>query len=620
MARINMAKNFAGEIYATQTWVEGKNYATETFVTDKGYATTGYVDGKISSLGNVFELKELVETLPATAEIGDVYLVNETVDGQTFTAEYVYTGTGFEKLGIATSPNSYATKSYVDTTFATKTDVDSNFVKATQFKSGKGASATVGTDDNGNTLTVEAKVSTADGNRLSLTDNGLYVPAIVASDVVGFISATDTNSIDMDYTNGVIKGDVKTSATTGNILEIKNDGLFVPNTNTDNYHTFTSSNSIEFVDTEFNVTANVKQSATEGNRLTIETDGLYVPAIVASDVRGFISVEDTDTIDMNYVEGKITANAIGLGLKGDAGNSFAIADKATTVWAAISALDGVVNTLQGGGEGQEGIISRVEKVEALSKKNETLSQKNARNIEKNHDSIVSLEATTDALIVDNGMLKTAIEATNEDVVAVQTTANKLVTDNVTLKDAIVATNDDVEAVKTTANALVADIDTVKTSVNGAIEDVKGIVTEFNDAKLTTLDSKTVTLTKGDNGNVSGAMAKGQIVFAVLDGSNQVYPDIVYSDGVATLSADYGTTTAPETWTVYFGKVVTLTASDVAEVGTLTAKNAVIDATVGTLTASNATVDATVGTLTASNATVGEIEAYSDAEKGTTAQA
>ena len=547
MARINFAKNFAGEIYATQTWVEAKGYATETFVTDKGYATTSYVDGKISGLGNVFELKGLVDTLPDTAEIGDVYLMNETVDGQTLTAEYVYTDKGFEKLGVATSTNNFATTSYVDTTFATKTDVDSTFVKATQFKSGKGATATAGTDDNGNTLTVEAKVSAADGNRLSLTDSGLYVPAIVASDVRGFISVDDTATIDMNYDAGVITGNVKKSAETGNILVLKDDGLFVPDTNTDNYHTFTDSNSIEFTDINFNVTANVKVSKTTGNRLTIQTDGLLVPAISKSEVVDFIDVEDTTTIDMTYTDGVIkgdvkiaknqgTSNPLeiatgengglmvqGVGLKTDTGNTFQVAKNATTVWAAVSALDAVVNQLQGGGEDQEGIISQVTNLR-------TQVQKNSRNIKTNYENIGKLDATD----------------------------GKLITDTQTLQDAITATN----------------------------LDVNGIVTTFNNGAL---KSKPVTLT-GEDGEVSGTMETGQIVFAVLDGNKQVYPDIDYSTGVAVLSADYGELTAPATWTVYYGKVVEMTAPK-----------------------------ATVGDLTATSAEIVAIETYQDSELGTTAQ-
>lgn len=537
MARINFAKNFAGEIYATQTWVTGQNYATET-----------YVDGKISGLGNVFELKGLVETLPETAEIGDVYLMNETVDGQALTAEYVYTGEKFEKLGIATSTSNYATQSYVD----------SNYVKYNKFISGNGVSATEGKDTDGNnTLTVEAIVSATAGNRLSLTDSGLYVPAIVASDVRGFISVDDTKSIDMDFTNGVIKGDVKKSATDGNILVINEDGLFVPNTNTDTYHTFTNTDSIEFKETGLDVTADVRIAKNQGTSNPL------------------IIVEDDATNGGLMVQG--------VGLKGDAGNSFVVAKDAQTVWSAVSALDAVVNQLQGGGDDNEGIISQVTTLR-------TQVKKNSRNIVDLNTNINSVNETVSDIIVDNGSIKTKVNGAITDITNLETGVNNAIADIATVKGSV--------------NGAIADIAKLEIGVNGAIADVKQVVTELAD--VATLKSKTVTLSKQD-GVATAKMNAGEIVFAVLDANNQVYPDVDYAADGATLTANYGGQTIPDTWTVWYGKVATFT----------TPTTSVVDATtteIGNLTAS--VVDATttaIGDLTATTATMENIETYVDTE-------
>ena len=556
MARINFAKNFAGEIYATQNW------------------TTAQINEKVASLGNVFELKGLVDQLPETAELGDVYLVSEQLDGISYTFEYVYTANGFEKLGAATSSNTYATKSYVDATF----------VEKAQLKGGKGVSVTEGEDKN---FTFEAIVSNAEGNKIQLTDAGLYVAE--CEKVV--LTEKDTATVDMTVNDYEISANVKVSADANNILEAKADGLYVAK--------------------------------------PLE-----------------ISVEDTATIGLEIVNGKITANAIGLGVKGDAGNSFVIAQNAQTVWAAISALDGVVNQLQGGGEGQEGIVSRVEKVEKLAKKN-------ARNIVDLDANITSVNTTVSAIIDDNATIKTSVNGAISDIATVksgvdgaiaditklETGVNATIADIATVKGSVNGAISDIAKLEGGVNGAIADIATVKsgvdgaiadiakleTGVNGAIADVKKVVTELAD--VATLKSKSVTLSKQE-GVATAIMGAGEIVFAILDANNQVYPDVVYTAEGATLTANYGEQAIPDTWTVWYGKVATFTTpstNDVdatAEVGALTAAS--VEATseeIGALTAASVDATATVGAvtataigdLTASDATMEDIEGYADTE-------
>lgn len=491
MARINFAKNFAGEIYATQKWVEDKTYATESFVTSKveslgDVATEKFVTDKIASLGNVFELKGVVDSLPETAEIGDVYLVSETLDGISYTFEYVYTGTesGFEKLGAATSSNTYATKSYVDATF----------VEKAQLK---------------------------DGNFVSVTE-----------------------------------------------------------------------------DEDKNFTFDVKVSADSGNALSAKADGLYVATPVE------ITVEDTATIDLNIAGGKITANAIGLGVKGDAGNSFVIAQNATTVWAAISALDSVVNQLQGGGDSQEGIVSRVEKVE-------TLAKKNARNIVDLDANITSVNTTVSAIVDDNVTIKTSVNGAISDIATVKSGVDGAIADITKLETGVNATIADIATVKGSVNGAIFDIAKLETGVNGAIADVKKVVTELAD--VATLKTKPVTLSKQE-GVATATMGAGEIVFAVLDANNQVYPDVVYTAEGATLTANYGEQEIPDTWTVWYGKVATFTTPTTVDVdatstkiGDLTAASVDATATVNAVTAT------AIGELTAKDATMVEIEGYVDTE-------
>ena len=528
MARINFAKNFAGEIYATQNWTTEEinkkveslgDVATETFVTEK-----------IASLGNVFELKGLVEKLPETAEIGDVYLVSEQLDGISYTFEYVYTENGFEKLGAATSSNTYATKSYVDATF----------VEKAQLKGGKGVSVTQGEDKN---FTFEAIISNAEGNKIQLTDAGLYVAECEKVDLHSF---ADTATVDFTVTGLEVKADVLVSADLANALSKKTDGLFVQK----------------------------------------------------------ITVEDTATIDLEIVEGKITANAIGLGVKTDAGNSFVIAQNAQTVWAAISALDGVVNQLQGGGEGQEGIVSRVEKVE-------TLAKKNARNIVDLDANITSVNTTVSAIIDDNATIKTSVNGAISDITTLKSGVDGAIADITKLETGVNATIADIATVKGSVNGAISDIAKLETGVNGAIADVKKVVTELAD--IATLKTKSVTLSKQE-GVATAIMGAGEIVFAVLDANNQVYPDVVYTAEGATLTANYGEQEIPDTWTVWYGKVATFTTPETTSVdaksdaiGDLTAKSVDAEATVGDVTAT------AIGELTAKDATMEDIEGYVDTE-------
>ena len=110
------------------------------------------------------------------------------------------------------------------------------------------------------------------------------------------------------------------------------------------------------------------------------------------------------------------------------------------------------------------------------------------------------------------------------------------------------------------------------------------------------------------------MGAGEIVFAVLDANNQVYPDVVYTAEGATLTANYGEQEIPDTWTVWYGKVATFTTPATVDVdATSTAIGDLTAASVDATATVNAVTATAIGELTAEDATMVEIEDYVDTE-------
>lgn len=131
------------------------------------------------------------------------------------------------------------------------------------------------------TLTPSLEISANSGNQLSILSDGLYVPIPTIAQEA-FV-AVDTNTINFTTTGTLghtLTGDVKISADSGNSLESRSNGLFVPTASANTPITVLPSASISIVTSgtdSHTLQPDLLLSATVGNQATILSDGLYVP-------------------------------------------------------------------------------------------------------------------------------------------------------------------------------------------------------------------------------------------------------------------------------------------------------------------------------------------------------
>ena len=134
----------------------------------------------------------------------------------------------------------------------------------------------------GSPLQADAKISAAPGNILEQVLDGLYVPepdALVETDLSSSDTATIAITLSGDA-NHTIEADVKVSAVAGNIVSVEADGIYVPAPDAETALSATDSATIDFTTSgtaNHGLTASVKISATAGNVLEAKADGLYVP-------------------------------------------------------------------------------------------------------------------------------------------------------------------------------------------------------------------------------------------------------------------------------------------------------------------------------------------------------
>lgn len=138
------------------------------------------------------------------------------------------------------------------------------------------------------TISATVKVSGEAGNQVQIRTDGLYVPQAAAET---HISVVDTSTVDLTASgtaNHTVTAAVKVSGDAGNQLQVHSDGLYVP------LDVDTPETPITPVDTvtidmvasgtaNHVISANVKVSSTAGNQVQLKTDGIYVPAPPAVD-------------------------------------------------------------------------------------------------------------------------------------------------------------------------------------------------------------------------------------------------------------------------------------------------------------------------------------------------
>lgn len=125
--------------------------------------------------------------------------------------------------------------------------------------------------------------------------------AFVISQPALLIETDDTDSVDMHNVGLTLSADVNISADADNIVEIRADGLYVP----DQYiSSLDDTDSIDLTNTAGVLTADVLISATAGNQVSIAADGLLVP-------QAFVrSISDTSSVDLAVSAGDLTANVL----------------------------------------------------------------------------------------------------------------------------------------------------------------------------------------------------------------------------------------------------------------------------------------------------------------------
>jgi hypothetical protein len=138
---------------------------------------------------------------------------------------------------------------------------------------------------------VGVNVSPQDTNALYLADDGLYVPVQSASGVLT-VTGTDTNSTGITISpttgNPVVSVNVKMSADPANALTIKDDGLFVPSSETTGIQTIstleTNSTTMELVRVADNVqiSTSVRLKSDPTNMLKADADGMWVDPMDAA--------------------------------------------------------------------------------------------------------------------------------------------------------------------------------------------------------------------------------------------------------------------------------------------------------------------------------------------------
>ena len=142
----------------------------------------------------------------------------------------------------------------------------------------------------GHVVTGSVRVSNDSGNSVQIRADGLYVPF---NSETPFI-ANDSPTIDFT-TSGqlghVLTGVVRISGDVGNLISVRGDGLFVtaPSVAAQTPLTVVDSPTVELSssgEAGHTVTAAVKVSAGAGNKIIINQDGLYVPPLSCADLSG----------------------------------------------------------------------------------------------------------------------------------------------------------------------------------------------------------------------------------------------------------------------------------------------------------------------------------------------
>lgn len=215
-----------------------------------------------------------------------------------------------------------------------------------------------------NPIKGDVKLSQDADNQIEARADGLYVPRGTGGGTPGLtaVAVEDTETLDMsgDGTAGSpIKGDVKVSADPGNIISAHADGLFAQAPQQGSTAIAVEDSST--VDLQGNGTtadplkAVARVSAEQGNIIFTKDDGLYaasggtpLPGTVA------ISVEDTDTVDLQgdgTEASKLTAT---VKLSQDAGNKIAARGDGLFVAASEPVAVGDTATLSMEGDGTAG--------------------------------------------------------------------------------------------------------------------------------------------------------------------------------------------------------------------------------------------------------------------------
>lgn len=151
----------------------------------------------------------------------------------------------------------------------------------------------------GHELTADVNLSAQAGNGLSINADGLYMPEAIPETPFTAIDGVTVNLTTSGTSDHTLTAEVNVSSAVGNILQVNNDGLYVPTPEVQEPLVVVDSPSVNLGvsgNYDHTLTADVIISPTTGNQLSILGDGLYVPTPAAT-AQTPVTVVDTTSID-----------------------------------------------------------------------------------------------------------------------------------------------------------------------------------------------------------------------------------------------------------------------------------------------------------------------------------
>ena len=362
---------------------------------------------------------------------------------------------------------------------------------------------------------------------------------------------------------------VNSNAGTGFVTGAKpSSGTYYPTlhievwTNTDGNTSSSSTNAGEGVTHIYVPLNDVFQDKTAGNGIDSTQLASNVIAVkIESTTDGYTLITTSGVAGVDL----ISATADGLKLANiQAAIDVAVDDEHAKMSTAVEAVDGRVDSL---------VNTTSNAVSALNGRINTVANNTSTAISGLEDEIVALDSKVDDAFADadtkiENAVDSAVAVGSAALVATVATINTNVSAVASgLNDRIVAVAGNAQTGIQTVGAAVDDLDTkvdgvfsnLDTAINNAIDAVESNITSHTANAVQILSTSAVMSSAVETDGVTrtATINNALHIIGVFDENGiQVYPEITKGDGSYTLEADFVSSAATETWTVYYTQALT----------------------------------------------------------------